>query len=212
MRDNLLRHKKSQKYLFFDYETCHLNLGSTTNKPWQLAFTLIHNGVTHESHNYWLKWENIKVSKDAARITGFTDKEYKKRGVDPRGALEKFERYLYDEDYLVVGHNILGFDVYIHGIHRRLLGLSPDYSYINRLVDTNCLAKAIAKHIPLPGGDLVSWQYKLCNFRERGLKTNLKSLCQKYEVAFDESKLHDALYDIEKNHEVFKKQVWEIEL
>lgn len=219
MREDLLRHKKSQKYLFFDYETCNLNLGSKTNKPWQLAFSLIHDGLLHESKDYWLKWDDIKVSKDAARITGFTDKEYKKRAVDSRKALDDFEKYLYDEDYLIVGHNILGFDVYIHGIHRRLLGLPPDYSYINRLIDTNCLAKAISKDIPPPNtafaldsNDLTSWQYKLCNFRERGLKTNLKFLCQKYEVPFNEEKLHDALYDIKKNYEVFKKQVWDIEL
>ena len=59
---------------------------------------------------------------------------------------------------------------------------------------------------------MTSWQYKLNGFRERGLKTNLKFLCQKYSIDFDESKLHDALYDIEKNYEVFNKQVWEIEL
>jgi|TARA_B110000196_G_C21097182_1_gene640613 DNA polymerase III epsilon subunit-like protein len=212
MRDNLLRHKKSQKYLFFDYETCHLNLGSKTNKPWQLAFTLIHNGETYKSYNYWLKWENINVSKDAARITGFTDKEYKKRAVDPKGALDEFESYLYNKDYLAVGHNVLGFDVYIHGIHRRLLGLPSDYSYIDRLVDTNCLAKAIEKQIPPPSSDFTPWQYKLCNFRERGLKTNLKFLCQKYDIDFDPGCLHDALYDIERNYEVFKKQVWEIEI
>ena len=64
----------------------------------------------------------------------------------------------------------------------------------------------------LDSNDLTSWQYKLCNFRERGLKTNLKFLCQKYEVPFNEEKLHDALYDIKKNYEVFKKQVWDNEL
>ena len=66
MRENLLRHIKSQKYMFFDYETCNLNLGSKENKPWQLAFCLVHGGKIYKKLNYLLKWDNIKVSKDAA--------------------------------------------------------------------------------------------------------------------------------------------------
>jgi len=215
MRENLLRHIKSQKYMFFDYETCNLNLGSKENKPWQLAFCLVHGGKIYKKFNYLLKWDNIKVSKDAAKITGFNKKIYDKNSIDPAVALKDFESYLYNQDYLIAGHNILGFDVYIHGIHRKLLGMNPDYSYVNRLIDTNCIAKAIERKIPCPSyssKDITSWQYKLNGFRERGLKTNLKFLCQKYSIDFDESKLHDALYDIEKNYEVFNKQVWEIEL
>lgn len=215
MRDDLLRHQRFQKYMFFDYETCNLNLGSKENKPWQLAFCLIEGGKVYKSRDYWLKWKDIEVSKDAAKITGFNKKDYNKKAEDPSAALDEFESYLYNEDYLVAGHNVLGFDVYIHGIHRMLLGKAPDYSYIDRLIDTNCLAKAIEKKIPPPSyksKDLTSWQYKLNGLRERGLKTNLKFLCQKYDIEFDESKLHNALYDIERNHEVFKKQLWEIEL
>jgi DNA polymerase III epsilon subunit-like protein len=49
---------------------------------------------------------------------------------------------------------------------------------------------------------------KLASLRAKGVKTNLMSLCDKYKIDFDPSKLHDALYDIEKNFEVFKKLIW----
>ena len=32
------------------------------------------------------------------------------------------------------------------------------------------------------------------------------------DIQFDAKKLHDALYDIEKNYEVFKKLIWNIEI
>jgi len=213
MNDNLLRFKNHQKYIFFDFETCGLNLGSLQNKPWQLAFMVIEDSTIKSRHNYWLKWDDIKVSAGAARVTGWTAKKYKELAVDPLKPLNHFEKYLYDPSYLKVGHNILGFDIYIHGIYRRLLGKLPDYSYVNELIDTLSLAKAIKNNLDFDGCEnLLSWQYKINDFFNRKVKTNLRQLCKDYNLDFDPSKLHDALYDIEKNYEVFKKMIWEIEI
>ena len=44
MNENLLRFNKNQNYLFFDFETCSLNLGSLDNKPWQLGYMVINKG------------------------------------------------------------------------------------------------------------------------------------------------------------------------
>ena len=213
MNEELLRFKKDQKYIFFDFETCGLNLGSLSNKPWQLAFLVIHNGKIIEKNNYWLKWEGIKVSPDAARVTGWTQKEYDKKAIDPRKPLEHFETYLYDPAYKKVGHNILGFDVYLHGIHRRLLGKKPDYTYLHELIDTLSLAKAIKNNIAYdPSENFLSWQYKINDFFNKKVKTNLTQLCRDYDIEFDPKKLHDALYDIQKNYEVFQRMLWEIEI
>lgn len=74
MSKELLRFKKNQKYVFFDFETCGLNLGSTRNKPWQLAFIVIENNKIIEECDYWLKWKDLKVSEGAAKVTGWTQK------------------------------------------------------------------------------------------------------------------------------------------
>ena len=204
MKESLLRFNKSQKYIIFDYETCNLNLVSKENKPWQLAFMLVENGKILERADYLLAWKDLRVSPEAARITGFSKKKYNKLKSCPKEALSHFEKYLYDEKIIKVGHNILGFDTYIHGIHRRLCGKNVDYSYIKHSLDTVCLAKAIKKNIkPGRDTDILSWQYRLLNHRERGLKTNLLQCCKDYDIDFDPKKLHDALYDIEKNYEDF---------
>ena len=214
MKESLLRFKKNQKYLLFDYETCNLNLVSN-NKPWQLAFLVVENNKIIESKDYWLKWNDLTVSPEAAKITGFTKAKYDKKASCPKQALEHFEKYLYDPDYIKVGHNLLGFDVYMHNLHRKLVDekLTPDFSYSNQLVDTLCLAKALKKRIKLnKDDDFLAWQYRLNHLIERGLSCNLKQCCKDFDVPFDEKKLHDALYDIEVNFEVFKKMIWEIEI
>jgi len=213
MDEHLLRFKKDQKYLVFDYETCNLNLGLDSNKPWQLGFLTCKGNKILEKFDLMIAWDNINVSADAARITGFSKSKYNKLKKDPQKVLDIFEKHLYDESYMIMGHNILGFDVYIHNLHRKLLKKKPDYSYINRAIDTNCIARGLKNNIKYSKNtSLIDWQYKLLHHRTKGVKTNLKQLCKDNEIDFDETKLHDALYDVEKTFEVYNKMIWKIEI
>ncbi len=47
---------------------------------------------------------------------------------------------------------------------------------------------------------------------DRKTKKKLIDLCKDYDIPVDPSKLHDAMYDIEQNYEVFKKMLWEVEI
>tara|TARA_Y100000310_G_scaffold308111_1_gene350882 strand:+ start:984 stop:1625 length:642 start_codon:yes stop_codon:yes gene_type:complete len=213
MKDNLLRYNKNQKYLIFDFETCSLNLASQDNKPWQIAFIIANNEGIIESHNHYPKWKNLNVSNGAAIATKFSKKSYNSVNEDPLPVLKKFEKYLYDKSYMVVGHNLLGFDVYIHSLWRKIHGLLPDFSYLDRLIDTNCLAKAYKENIKFDKKDsLLTWQFRLNDFRKKGLKTNQAALLREFQIDFNPDKLHDAVYDIEKNFEVFRKLIWRVEI
>ena len=117
------------------------------------------------------------------------------------------------DDVIVVGQNILGYDLYILGVIARNLNVKIDYSFAKRCFDTKAIATAIAKDNKNPDKeDFLAWQLRYLHYRERGLKTNQKFLLQYYDIDFDEKKLHDALYDIEKNFEIFQKQLWELEI
>lgn len=213
MNENLLRFNKKQKYIFFDFETCCLNLGSTDNKPWQLGYIVIENDKIVKKKDCWILWEDLKMSNAAAKMTGWTKSKYLSKASDAKTILSEFEHYLYNEDYINVGHNILGFDIYVHGIYRRCLGLKPDYSYVNRSIDTLCLAKAIKNEIKINKDDhFYDWQYRLNNMIDRKSKKKLIDLCKDYDIPVDESKLHDAMYDIEQNFLVFKKMLWEVSI
>ena len=207
----LYRFNKNKKFVLFDYETCGLNLASLDNKPWQLAFLVADQNQIFEKKDFYIKWEKLNISDEAKKITGFKEDKYLSKAVDPSVVLNEVEKFFYDSEFDVVGHNILGFDIYIHNIHRILCNKKPDYSYLDRSIDTNSLAKAKSMGIDLNGENFFFWQSKLQKIRKKGLKTSLKYLCKHYQVDFDESKLHDALYDITKNYEVFKKLIWDFE-
>lgn len=213
MDEDLLRFKKDQKYLVFDYETCNLNLSHLENKPWQIGFIICKGSKILEKHDLLIGWDELHVSEAAARITNFSKTKYEKGKKDANYCLDLFEKYLYDEDYLVVGHNVLGFDVFMHNIHRILCGKKSNYSYLKRILDTNCIARAIKNNISFSKGScFTSWQYKLLNYRKKGIKTTLKQMCKDYSLDFDDSKLHDALYDVEKTFEVLNKMLWQVEI
>ena len=209
----MLRFKKDQKYICFDFETCHLNLLDSDNKPWQLSYLIAKgNNIIEEVDNY-LYWPDLKMSKEAAQITNFNYNTYKSKAVDPEKPLAKFESYLFDKDYIIVGQNLLGFDIYIHNIYRRLLNKKTDYSYVSRIIDTNCIAKAIKKQLQPPKDiDLILWQFKLNSFYEKGMRTSIKTQLKEYKIDFDENMLHNSLYDVNMNFEIFKKQIWQIEI
>jgi len=210
MDESLLRFDNNQKYLVFDTETEGLNL--IRSRPWQVAWLVVEGGKILEKHDMFLDWPNLDVSAGAAKITGFTMKEYNKRKESPRKVWEKFSKHLYDKDTFIVGQNLLGFDVYMVNIWRELMKLEADYSYVERIIDTRALAVAIAKDIPVDKDDFISWQYRLINHRERKLKTSQAFLLKKYNIDHDPKRLHDALYDIEMNFKVFRKQLFDLEI
>lgn len=208
----MLRFNKDQKYICFDFETCHLNLLDKSNKPWQLSYIIAKgNNIIKEVDNY-IYWSDLKISEDAKVITHFDERKYHSLAADPKDILANFEEYIYDNDYIIVGQNLLGFDVYVHNIYRKLLGLKTDFSYINRIIDTNCIAKAIKKNLKPQKEDFIYWQYRLENFREKGLKTSIKAQLKDYKIDFDENMLHNSLYDVQMNFKIFQKQLWQIEI
>jgi len=209
--EDLLRFKFDQKYIIFDTETEGLNLVSS--KPWQLAWIEAKGKKIVKKQNRFLKWDDLNVSDDAARITGFNKKEYLSKAEDPEKVYKEFIDLIMDEDVIIVGQNLLGYDIYMLGVIARNLGIEIDYSFISRILDTKVIATALAKGNKTPDkDDMLTWQLRYLNYRERGLKTNQKFLLQHYEIPFDENQLHDALYDIEKNFEIFQKQLWELEV
>ena len=115
----------------------------------------------------------------------------------------KFENYLYDPQYIIVGQNLLGFDVYMLALLQKMLGQQPDYSYLPRIYDTRALAKAYRENLDKPKDNFLSWQYKIINNRSLKAKVSQGTLLKFFDIDHDESKLHDALYDIKKCFEVF---------
>jgi len=212
--ENLLRFNFDQRYLVFDTETEGLNLISS--RPWQISW-LISTGKKVESiHDHFVAWDDLKVSPEAARVTGFNKKKYIERREDPYHVFNLLWTEMGREDTIIVGHNLLQFDIYIINTLRRLCGLKSDWSYLSRLLDTNALAVAIKNGLQSPhtlaDGNLLAWQYQLAHSRKRGVRTNMAAMLRHYDIPYDASKLHDAEYDILKNHELLWKELGDLDI
>lgn len=191
----------NQKYIIFDTETEGLNLHSS--RPWQLAWVVAQGSKVIEVHDEYLNFPDLKISDTVAKLTGFNWHTFNSRKKDPKQVWEKFKSYLYDPQYVIVGQNLLGFDVYMLAIIQRLIGEDVDYSYINRIYDTRCLGKAFREKLEKPKDNFLSWQYKIMH--DRSLKAKVSQIQQLkfFGIEFDERRLHEAVYDCEMCFKVF---------
>ena len=210
MTNSLLRYKKKQKYIVFDFETEGLNL--RYSKPWQLGFIVTEGSQVKLEYDFHIDFPDLDISEDAKRITYFSQLIHDRKKQKKEKVLDFFDKYLYNPDYLLIGHNVLGFDVYIHNVLRLACGKPSDYSYMDRMLDTNCLAKAYKMGLKHPDGNLTLWQCKLNNYIQKGMKTNQQALLREFDIEFEPDKLHDAVYDVKMTLEIFHKLIWNVEV
>src|ERR1017187_1956072 len=171
--ENLLRYNLDKnKFFTWDCETEGLNL--KRSKPWEISWSIYHGEKLVEEHQHFLKWPNLKVSIGAAKATGFNPENINKFGEDPKKIIDLFDKYIYNKEYKIIGANILGYDIYIHNLSRNLLGYKTDYSYLDRIYDTNILSKIwkLGLKIPENKEDFLEFQFKVGSIIQKGLKTN----------------------------------------
>lgn len=203
--DKLLRFDDNQLYFLWDGETSHLNL-LHDNYIWQLGFVVFNNKEIIEKKQFYIFHENFKISDDAARVTRFNWDVYKKNAQPQKEVFDLFESYLYDPKYIVMGHNLMSFDIHCHCQWRRLNNMRPDWSYLPRLIDTNCVAKAIELGIKsIKPSERLEMMFKLSNFVQKGMKTNLTSYGKKLGIDWNYDSLHEALSDVCLNKAIWDK-------
>ena len=86
------------------------------------------------------------------------------------------------------------------------MGSQPDFS-LSRIQVPLCLIIEFCDF-----DNFICWQYGWNSFFQRGLRTGQAALLKKYNIPHDKNRLHDALYDIEMNFKIFRKQLFNIEL
>ena len=212
MTDQLLRYNAEQQYVLFDFETAHLNLAWDDNKPWQFACNIGTKDKIVSKKDFFIKWPKINVSADAAKITGYDAKIVKEKGIEPEDAIRQIDELIYDTQYKIVGHNLLGFDIYVHNMMRLLLGRKTDYSYLERVLDTNYLLKGWKLGLqPRPGESLIAYQMRLRNVPVRGVKTSVKVMCGEFGIEYPKN-AHQADVDVRIQRDIFKQTLYKVDI
>lgn len=203
----LKRYQPDRRYWVGDFETTGLNLFDS--KPWQVAWLVADAKNVYEREEHYIWWEGLQVSAQAAAITRFNYAVYKDRAEDPHKVLARLEERLYDTSLDVVGQNFF-YDGYIHNTLRRLCGKQPDYSWMTRMYDTNCLSKAYRKGWQPDNDNFLAWQFKMTSIHER-LKTKLQTMCEEFGIPFDPYRAHEALYDVDMTRLLYEALKWKVE-
>ena len=93
-----------------------------------------------------------------------------------------------------------------------LKGLRANH-LVNKILDTNCLAKGIKYGIPkMPKETPIEYQYKLLHTYRKGIKTNLTALGKDYNIDHDYDNLHNAIVDLDLNLKVWNKIKFQVEI
>jgi DNA polymerase III epsilon subunit-like protein len=212
MDEHLLRYDKDKTYVFIDCETLNLCLNSCHNLPWQIGMIKLVGDKIVDQKDIFIKWDtNLKISEDAARITRYDQKKVDRIGVRPEEIFATVEDWLDSADY-IMGHNTLGFDVYLIKDYYKYMGKSSQHLY-DKFIDTNAIAKGIKMGMPYKLGDnLMEYQYKAYHTIKKGVKTNLTALGKEFDIDVDYGNLHDAVNDLMLNIKVWDKLKWQIEI
>ena len=212
MDNELLRFNNKKNLVLVDFETENLCLHGEENLPWQAAMIRSVGGEAVDSKNFYVKWHReLKVSKEAARITRFSPTDHKKKALPIEDIFPTMRDWFDKADY-IIGHNILGFDIYLMRYIYSYMG--EDYTpLMPKIIDTNCIAKGIKFGIFYkPEENFLEYQYKIMHTRRKGVRTSLAYLGKEFKIEHDHSKLHDALVDLELNLKVWNQLKYQIEL
>jgi DNA polymerase III epsilon subunit-like protein len=214
MDEHLLRYDKSKELVFIDCETMNLCLNRCNNLPWQIAMLKVKGSKIIESKDLYIKWDtDLKISKEAAEITRFDPTKVEKLGITPESAFKQVSEWLTGCDY-IVGHNLLGFDIYLFRMLYKEFGAVDLYREIPRkIIDTLSIAKGVKLGLPYDREeDFLAYQYKTYHIIKKGLKCNLRALGKENKIEHDYERLHDALVDLELNLKVWNVLKWQIDI
>lgn len=218
MDKDLLRFDKKSTFVFCDFETYNLCLNFAHNRPWQAGLIKVKNNKIIESLDLYIKWDTkLKIGEEAARITKYSESKFRKRAIDHKKAFEQMEPWFDECDY-IVGHNFLGFDIYLLKGYYECMG--KDYSHlVEKIIDTNCLSRGIKYEMPFrrrngkaSREELMLYQYKIMNTKKRRVKSRLEALGKEYDIQHDYDTLHDALSDLQLNIKVWNKLKLQIDV
>lgn len=211
MEQPKLKFDSEKNLVFLDFETLNLCLNFQQNLPWQLGMIKAKAGKKVDEKNFIIKWDtDLKISKGAAIMTRYDQSNIDNNGIPPEEAFPTMEDWLENADF-IIGHNIIGFDIYLIKEYYNYMGKDCMH-LLPKFIDTNCIAKGAIMGLEYdPKESFMEYQFRMYHTRKKGVKTNLKQLLKDYEIPFEENRLHEAIYDLERNLDVWNRLKYYIE-
>jgi DNA polymerase III epsilon subunit-like protein len=171
------------------------------------------NGKNVDQKNFIVKYDrDLHVSAMAAKITRFSPVTHAKKAMPFDQIFPTIQDWLDNADY-ILGHNILGFDIYLIKSMYESQGL--EYRHLmDKILDTMCLVRGIKLGVEYKpeSESVLEYQYKLLHTRKKGLKTSLIAVSKEYSIEHNYDMLHDAIVDLELNLKLWNKLVYQLNI
>lgn len=195
--------------IIFDGESESLNLANT--RCWQFSACKIIGGKIQKGIEFFVDVPNFNISADAARITNFNRDKWNDLKVPAEQVVDYIDNNIVNSNLIVSGHNILGFDVMLLRNMYHQVGRELDFNkFIYRCVDTLAMARGRFYQIEMPEDERerLSYNYKMLHRPSRAFKGSLSAVARDFGIDFDPNRLHDALYDVFINAQVYQRLVY----
>lgn len=208
----MLRHEFDKTFLVLDFETERANTIGEYNKIWEVGLLSTKLNGPQTDLSFYIKWSDLNISKEAAIITGYNEDRVKEHGLTPVEGFGRLQKALQNHDY-VIGQNIFNFDWMVYMGFCRMMG-EKRVDLEKKVLDTLCLGKAIQNEIPFRQDmNIFDFQCSMVSLRSRNQGLSLGAMAKKYDVDYDSSKHHkEAFYDCKVTWDIFKKQIWKLEI
>lgn len=202
-----------QKICVYDFETRNLNISHriedvNSNKAWQLGWINSSGSKIISENEYYIDVPNLNLSDVVRKLTNFDAEKYKREKKSATEVWEKFKKVLYDPEYILVGQNILGFDIFLCDILAKQAGERVDYSkFLDRVYDTRAFGLAYKNNIEKPQrGSMLEWQFKILNDKTLKGKVSQTALLKDLGItSSDESSRHSSLTDCRDTLAIFNE-------
>jgi len=183
------------KLLYFDVETTGLSAAKCAIH--QLSGIIEINGEIVETFNFKAApFVGAAISNEALKISNVTESEIKDYTMDymmlhaafKNMILKYIDKYAKKDKMFLVGYNSASFDNHF----LRALFLRNSDNYFGSLFWAN------------PIDVYVIASYKTMNERKDMPAFKLRNACEHFNIPVEESRLHDAIYDVELTRKLFK--------
>lgn len=169
----MLEKLNNQPFVVFDIETTGLNYAGGDEIIEIAAQKMINGEVREEFHH--LICPGVPVGKEAEAVHGLSDEYLREHG---KQAIEILPQFLtFSKDSILVGHNILGFDIGFVNAQLQKMQLSKLDNYV---VDTLIMSRKLMTFLP---------NHRLSTVAEH--------------FGFETGGAHRALFDVDMNRRVF---------
>lgn len=186
-------------YLVFDFETSGLN--PHTDRIIQVGTCLVEDNQVVQTDG-WLVRQEVRFDPEAVARHRLSEVVVAEKGIDPAESLDKLLQQMTAAP-TCIGHNIHRFD--LRFLKAECKRLDRQVPRSDMYVDTAALYKGWQlKDRKAPQESHRSYAERVLSKRVKGLQYSIPACLRRFQIEYDNKRLHDAAHDAVATHLIYQ--------